>query len=331
MGARAGLVQRRGVIAGMGAVALVPAAARAQANFPAQPLRLIVPFAPAGTTDLTARLVAQGLSERLGQAVVVENRPGAGAMVGSDAVARAAPDGYTLVMSNIASHAISPSLYPASAVRYDPVRDFTQVALVTSNPSVWVTNLRSGIADVAALLDQARSRRGGLDVASSGAGSSNHLLIVKLAQVANVALNHVPYRGAGPAMTAVIAGEVPAMSDSLPSAAAHVRQGSVRAIAMSSEVRHPGFPEVPTFREQGLDIVSTSWFGISGPAGMPAAVVARLNAAIRAVLATEEVRARFAEFGGTPGDMDAADFGRFVAEEFARWAPVVKASGAEAG
>jgi tripartite-type tricarboxylate transporter receptor subunit TctC len=315
----------------MGAAALAPAFVRAQANYPAQPLRLIVPFAPAGTTDLAARLVAQGLGERLGQTVVVENRPGAGAMVGSEVVARSAPDGHTLIMSNIASHAISPSLYPASAVRYDPVRDFTHIALVTSNPSVWVTNLRSGIADVATLLQRARSQRGGLDVASSGAGSSNHLLIVQLAQAAGVALNHVPYRGAGPAMTAVIAGEIPAMSDSLPSAAAHVRQGSVRAIAMSSEARHPGFPEVPTFREQGLDIVSTSWFGISGPAGMPAAVVARLNAEIRAVLATQEVRARFAEFGGTPGDMNAAAYGRFVAEEFARWAPVVKASGAEAG
>lgn len=331
MGARAGLVQRRGVIAGMGAAALVPAVVRAQASYPTQPLRLIVPFAPAGTTDLAARLVAQGLGERLGQTVVVENRPGAGAMVGSEAVARSAPDGHTLVMSNIASHAISPSLYPASAVRYDPVRDFTHIALVTSNPSVWVTNLRSGIADMAALLQRARSQRGGLDVASSGAGSSNHLLIVQLAQVTGVSLNHVPYRGAGPAMTAVIAGEIPVMSDSLPSAAAHVRQGSVRAIAMSSETRHPGFPEVPTFREQGLDIVNTSWFGISGPAGLPAAVVARLNAEIRAVLAAREVRARFAEFGGTPGDMDAAAYGRFVAEEFARWAPMVKASGAEAG
>lgn len=331
MGARAGLVQRRGVIAGMGAAALAPTVARAQASYPTQPLRLIVPFAPAGTTDLTARLVAQGLGERLGQTVVVENRPGAGAMVGSEAVARSAPDGHTLVMSNIASHAISPSLYPASAVRYDPVRDFTHIALVTSNPSVWVTNLRSGIADVATLLQQARSQRGGLDVASSGAGSSNHLLIVQLAQAAGVSLNHVPYRGAGPAMTAVIAGEIPVMSDSLPSAAAHVRQGSVRAIAMSSAARHPGFPEVLTFREQGLDIVNTSWFGISGPAGLPAAVVARLNAEIRAVLATQEVRARFVEFGGTPGDMDAAAYGRFVAEEFARWTPVVRASGAEAG
>lgn len=331
MGARTGLVQRRRIIAGIGAAALVPAAARAQASYPAQPLRLIVPFAPGGTTDLAARLVAQGVGERLSQTVVVENRPGAGAMLGSEVVARSTPDGYTLVMSNIASHAISPSLYPASAVRYDPVRDFTHIALVTSNPSVWVTNLRSGITDVAALLQKARSQRGGLDVASSGAGSSNHLLIVQLAQAAGVSLNHVPYRGAGPAMTAVIAGEVPVMSDSLPSAAAHVRQGSVRAIAMSSETRHPSFPEVPTFREQGLDIVNTSWFGISGPAGLPAAVVARLNAEIRAVLATQEVRARFAEFGGTPGDMDAAAYGRFVAEEFARWAPVVKASGAEAG
>jgi tripartite-type tricarboxylate transporter receptor subunit TctC len=331
-----GLRQRREVIAGMGAAllgmpAVLPSAAWAQAAFPAQPLRLVVPFAPAGTTDLAARLVAQGLGERLGQTVVVENRPGAGAMLGSELVARAAPDGYTLVMSNIASHAISPSLYPAGSVRYDPVRDFTHVALITSNPSVWVSHQGSGITDLAGLLARARTQPGGLDVASSGAGSSNHLLIVQLARVAGVTLNHIPFRGAGPAMTAVIAGQVPAISDSLPSAASHIRQGSVRAIGMSSEARHPAFPEVATFREQGIDIVSTSWFGISGPAGMPAPVVTRLNTEIRAVLTAPDVRARFADFGGTPGDMDAAAYGRFVAQEFARWAPVVQASGAEPG
>jgi tripartite-type tricarboxylate transporter receptor subunit TctC len=315
----------------MGAALLLPAVVRAQAPYPSQPLRLIVPFAPGGTTDLTARLVAQGLGERLGQTVVVENRPGAGAMVGSEAVARATPDGYTLVMSNIASHAISPTLYPAAAVRYDPVRDFSHVALVVSNPSVWVVNLRTGITDLAGLMQRARSQRGGFDVASSGAGSSNHLMIVQLAQQAGITLNHIPYRGAGPAMTAVIGGEVPAMSDSLSSASAHIRQGSVRAVAMSSEARHPAFPEVPTFRDQGIDLVSTSWFGISGPAGLPAAIVARLNAEIRAVLAVPDIRQRFAELGGTPGDTDAAGYGRFVAEEFARWAPVVRASGAEAG
>ncbi|MBR0656225.1 Bug family tripartite tricarboxylate transporter substrate binding protein [Plastoroseomonas arctica] len=327
---KAGTVRRRGVIAGLSAIAMVGAPAFAQA-WPSQPIRLIVPFAPGGTTDLVARLIAQGLGERLGQPVIIENRAGAGAMVGSEFVARAAPDGHTLVMSNIASHAISPSLYPANTVRYDAVRDFTHVALVTSNPSVWVAHRGAGITDLATLRARATAAPQGLDVASSGAGSSNHLLIVQLAQLAGIDLHHVPFRGAGPAMTAVIAGQVPLMSDSLPSAAAHIRGGSVRAIAMCSAERHPSFPEVATFREQGVDLVCDSWFGLSGPAGLPAAIVAKLNAEVRAVLATADVRARYAEFGGTPGTLDAAGFTRFVAEEFARWAPVVRASGAEAG
>ena len=328
LGAR--FVRRRSVIAGLSAFAAFSAPALAQA-WPSQPIRLVVPFAPGGTTDLVARLVGQGLGERLGQSVIIENRPGAGAMVGSEVVARAAPDGHTLVMSNIASHAISPSLYPANTVRYDPVRDFTHIALVTSNPSVWVAHRGAGITDVETLRARGRAAAQGLDVASSGAGSSNHLLIVQVAQAAGLALHHIPFRGSGPAMTAVIAGQVPLMSDSLPSAAAHIRQGSVVGVAMSSAERHPSFPNVATFREQGLDLVSDSWFGLSGPAGMPPAIVARLNAEIRALLETAEVRARYADFGGTPGTLDAAGYTRFVAEEFARWAPVVRASGAEAG
>ncbi|MDB5315006.1 MAG: tripartite tricarboxylate transporter substrate binding protein [Rhodospirillales bacterium] len=325
----AGTTRRRSVIVGLSALAVLGQPALAQA-WPAQPIRVVVPYAPGGTTDLVARLVAQGLGERLGQPIIIENRPGAGAMVGSEFVARAAPDGYTLVMSNIASHAISPSLYPANTVRYNAVRDFTHVALLTSNPSVWVAHNGSGITDLATLRTRAAAGQG-LDVASSGAGSSNHMLIVQLAQLAGITLHHIPFRGAGPAMTAVIAGQVPLMSDSLPSAAAHIRGGSVRAIAMSSARRHATFPDVATFREQGLDLVGDSWFGLSGPAGMPAAIVTRLNSEIRALLDTADMRARYAEFGGTPGALDADGYTRFVTEEFARWAPVVRASGAEAG
>jgi tripartite-type tricarboxylate transporter receptor subunit TctC len=241
-------------------------------------------------------------------------------------VADAAPDGQTLVMSNIASHAISPSLY--RNLRYDPVRSFTHVAMVITNPSVWVVNKDSGIESLQDLVRIARTRRGGLDMASSGSGSSNHLLIVRFCQTNGIDFTHVPFRGAGPAMTAVIAGQVPMMSDSLPSAAGHIRQGSVRAIAMSSERRHPSFPDVPTFREQGFDLVSTSWFALSGPAGMPAPVVERLHRETMAVISTPEARVRFAELGGDPGDMTPAQFTRFVAEEFERWAPVVRASGA---
>lgn len=319
------LLDRRIFVASTAALLAAPSVGRAQ-NWPSGSIRLVVPFAPGGSTDLTARLVADGLSQRLGVPVVVENRPGAGATTGSQLVAEAAPDGQTLVMSNIASHAISPALY--RNVRYDPVRSFTHIAMVITNPSVWVVNPRSEIMNLRDLVAAAKARRGGLDMASSGAGSSNHLLLVRFSELAGIEHTHIPFRGAGPAMTAVIAGQVPMMSDSLPSAAGHVRQGSVRAIAISSAARHPAFPDVPTFREQGFDLVSTSWFALSGPAGMPAPIVERLHRETMAVIATPESRQRFAEMGGAPGDMTPSQFSAFVASEVAAWAPVVRASGA---
>lgn len=323
-----GTLPRRAMLAGGAAFAALPALARAQAPgaWPSQPIRLLVPFAPGGTTDLVARLVAHGLQERLGQPLIIENRPGAGATLGSQQAAAAAPDGYTLVLSNIASHAIAPSLY--HGLRYDPVRDFAHVALITRNPSVFVANLRFPGRTLGDVVRLAREGGRGIDIASSGSGSSNHLLIVQFAQVTGAPVNHVPYRGAGPAMTDVIAGVVPMMSDSLPSAAGHIRAGAVRAIAISSEERHPAFPEVPTFREQGVDLVSSSWFGLSAPAGTPAAIVARLNREVRALLSDPAMRARFAEIGGTVGDLSPEAFTDFVAAEVARWAPVVQASGA---
>ncbi len=319
--------RRRLLAAAMIGAALRPRGLMAQGAWPAPGLRLVVPFAPGGTTDLVARLVAAGLQDRLGVPVLVENRAGAGATTGSRMVAQAAPDGLTLVMSNIASHAISPHLYGRNT-GYDPVRDFSHIALVTQNPSVFVANRRFEPAGLQAMIAEARRRPTGLDMATSGSGSSNHLLLVQFAAATGITLNHIPYRGAGPAMTDVIAGTVPLMSDSLPSAAGHIRQGSVRALGISGEARHPAFPDVPTFREQGIDLVSVSWFGLSGPAGTPPGVVERLNREVRAVLATPEARARYAEFGGDAGDLDAAGYTAMVRDEFARWGPVVRASGA---
>ncbi|MCX8134546.1 MAG: tripartite tricarboxylate transporter substrate binding protein [Roseococcus sp.] len=317
------LTRRAALAAPLSAIA-APLAAQ---GWPAQPIRLIVPFAPGGTTDLIARLIAAPLQERLGQPVVIENRPGAGATLGSQMAAQAAPDGHTLLLSNIASHAISPALY--ANLRYDALRDFTHIALLTLNPSVIVANPRAGIASMADLARAHRESPRGLDMASSGAGSSNHLLIVRLGQMLGREINHIPFRGAGPAMTAVIAGQVPLMSDSLPSAAAHIRQGSVRAVAMSSAERHPAFPEVATLREQGFDLVTNSWFGLSGPARLPAPVVERLARELREILSLGEIRARFAEFGGAPGALSPAEFTAFVAAELAAWAPLVRESGAQ--
>lgn len=319
--------RRRLLTAAITAAALAPRGLAAQGAWPAPGLRLVVPFAPGGTTDLVARLVAAGLQDRLGVPVLVENRAGAGATTGSRMVAQSAPDGLTLVMSNIASHAISPHLYGRNT-GYDPVRDFTHIALITQNPSVFVANRRFEADGLQAMIAEARRRPTGLDMATSGSGSSNHLLLVQFAGATGITLNHIPYRGAGPAMTDVIAGTVPLMSDSLPSAAGHIRQGSVRALGISGQVRHPSFPDVPTFREQGVDLVSVSWFGLSGPAGTPPGVVERLNREVRAVLATPEARARYAEFGGDAGDLDAAGYAAMVRDEFTRWGPVVRASGA---
>jgi len=319
---------RRSVLAAIPPLALLGARAAHGQAWPSQPIRLVVPFAPGGTTDIVARLLAAGLQERLGVSIVVENRAGAGATVGSEAVARAAPDGHTLLVSNIASHAISPHVY-GNRVRYDPVRDFTHIALIVTNPTVWVANPNAGIRTLADVAARARSPQG-LDIATSGAGSSNHLMVVRMGQLLGRELNHIPFRGAGPAMQAVIAGQVPMMSDSLPSASAHIRQGSVVAVAMAAAERHPAFPDVPTFREQGYDLVSESWFGLSGPAGLPAPIVERLSRETRAVLATDAVRARFAELGGTPGAMSPEDYTEFVRRELAAWAPLVQASGARA-
>jgi tripartite-type tricarboxylate transporter receptor subunit TctC len=166
-------------------------------------------------------------------------------------------------------------------------------------------------------------------MASSGAGSSNHLLIVRMGQILGREINHIPFRGAGPAMTAVIGGQVPLMSDSLPSAASHIRQGSVRAIAMSSAERHPSFPDVPTLREQGYDLVTSSWFGLSGPARLPQPVVERLSREVRSILATPEIRARFAEIGGTAGEFSPEEYAAFVTAEVASWATLVRESGAQ--
>ena len=231
-------------------------------------------------------------------------------------------------MSNIASHAISPAVY-GSKVRYDPVKDFAHIALVVSNPTVWVANPRSGIRTMADVAARAKSA-GGLQVATSGAGSSNHLLVVQMSRQIGTEITHVPFRGAGPAMQAVIAGQVPMMSDSLPSAASHIKQGSVIAVGMCSAERHPSFPDVPTFREQGFPLESDSWFGLSAPAGTPAPIIARLNRDVLALLQTAEIRNRFAELGGTPGTYSAADYNSFIIREVAKWAPLVQAAGATA-
>lgn len=316
---------RRRLLAALGGILAAPGLARAQA-WPAGPIRLVVPFAPGGTTDVMARLVADRLGPRLGTTVIAENRAGAGATIGSTFVAQAPPDGQTLVMSNIASHGIAPSLY--RNIRYDALKDFAHIALVTRNPSVMVANPEFEAKTFADVVRVAKARPDGLDFGVSGAGSSNHLLGLRVAKAAGIRLNPVFYRGAGPAMTDTIAGVVPLMFDGLPSATGHIREGRVRGIATSGAERSPAAPDIPTFKEVGLDVVSYQWFGISAPAGTPTAIVQRLNSEIRAVLKEPEVVQRFDQLGGAAVDMTPEQYTAFVAEEIAVWAPVVEASGA---
>jgi tripartite-type tricarboxylate transporter receptor subunit TctC len=319
---------RRRVALGAG-LALAAGAARAQGAWPQRPVRLVVPFAPGGTTDVMARLLAEGVAARLGQPVVVENRAGAGATIGAALVARAAPDGHTLLMSNSTSHGVSPALYPT--IGYDPMADFTHVALVATSPSVLVLNPAHPARTLGDFISQAR-REGELRFAVAGLGTSSHLAGVRLGMILGVPVTAVPYRGAGPAMTDVIAGVLPAMMDSLPSAAPHIRSQSVRALGVTAAARSPALPELPTMREAGLDLVSAAWFGVSGPRGLPAPVVASLMQAIGDALREPRTVARFQELlGAAPPESTPESFTAFVASELTGFAPLVRAANLQPG
>jgi tripartite-type tricarboxylate transporter receptor subunit TctC len=257
--------------------------------------------------------------------MVVENRAGAGATVGSALVARAAPDGYTLVMSNSSSHGVSPTLYPNLA--YDPVADFTHIGLVATSPSVLLVTANHPARTLADFIAQAR-REGEIRFAVAGIGTSSHLAGIRLGAALGVPVTAVPYRGAGPALTDTIAGVLPAMLDSLPSASPHVRNGSLRALGLTAAARVPAWPDLPTMKEAGLDLVSAAWFGLSGPKDLPAPIVARLAAALAEVLRDPAVLRRFDELLGTPPPASTpAQYTAFIAEEVRAFAPLVRAAG----
>ena len=313
-------MKRRAVLA----LSALPVAARAQAPWPNRPIRLVVPFAPGGTTDVVGRIIAEKLAARLGQPVVVENRAGAGATIGAQQVARADADGLTLLVSSSTSHGVSPALYPN--IPYDALRDFTHVGMIARSPSVLLVNPNSPVRTLADFAAAARAA-GEVRFAVAGIGTSSHLAGVRLAMALGVRTESIPYRGAGPALTDLIGGVVPAMMDSLPSCGPHVRAGALRALAVSGAERAEGFPDLPTLREGGLDVVSYAWFGISGPAGLPAPVVQRLSTELRAVLNDPPTRARLEELGGAPPDTTPESYTAFIRDELAAFAPLVRAAG----
>lgn len=327
------MFSRRSFVATAFATAALPAYAQTTpapattTPWPSKPIRLVVPYAPGGTTDVVARVVAEYLGKRLGQNIIVDNKPGKGAMVGTAMVAKALPDGYTLLMSVISGLTISPTLYGGG--EFDPMADFIHVSIASTNPSVLVVNPSFEAKTFKDYVAYAKANPGKLAYATSGAGSSNHLLGARMSQVIGSEMVHIPYRGAGPAMVDTIAGNVPSMFDSLPSAAPHIKAGKVIALAVSGEKRSPAFPDVPTMKELGYpDLVSYSWFGISVPAKTPAPIVERIAADMQAILKEPAVVKRWDEIGAEPSAMTPAEVTRFVQEEIDKWTPVVKASGA---
>jgi tripartite-type tricarboxylate transporter receptor subunit TctC len=316
-------IERRALIAAAGSALAAPAVA--QEAWPARTIRVIVPFAPGGTSDLLARLAAQEMSRTLGQSVIAENRPGAGGVLGTQLALRAPPDGYTLVISGIATLVVVPALNPAAG--YDPLRDFAHIAFLGGPPTALVVT--SG-HPARTLADFLRMSREGPPIAygSPGSGTHAHLIGEALAQVTGARMEHIPYRGAGVAITDLIGGTLPAGSMTFSSAAAALRAGQVRGLAVTSQNRVPGF-DIPTFAELGFpQLTAMTWFGLSAPAGTPPAIVERLNREAQAALATPRSRERMNADNVESLPMDAAGYTRFVQAEFDKWAPIARASGA---
>jgi tripartite-type tricarboxylate transporter receptor subunit TctC len=315
----------------IGVVAANVAQAQATAPFPSKPVRFVVPYPPGGPLDQVARALADKLREPLGQPVVVENRAGAGGNIGADYVAKSAPDGQTIVMGAVATHAINPSLFPK--MPYDANRDFAPVIRVASVPNVLVfnpqTQERLKIASVRDLLDYARAHPGQLNFASGGNGSAGHLAGELFKAMGRVSMVHIPYNGAAPAQLGLMAGQTDLMFDNLASAAPQVRAGKLKAVAVTTAQRSAFFPELPTVAESGLpgfDI--NTWFGVFAPAGTPPAVVQRLHAEFARALASPDIRERLARLGAEPAPLTPEEFARFVRAEQEKYARVVKASGA---
>jgi tripartite-type tricarboxylate transporter receptor subunit TctC len=293
-------------------------------DYPGRPIRLIVTVPPGGAADFIARLVGGKVSEALGQPVLVENRGGAGGTIAADAVAKAAPDGYTLLQNSITTHGIGPHLY--SKLPYDPVKDFAAVTGLALLPLVMAVNAELPFKNVEELV--VASKRSNLNFASSGNGGAPHMAAELFKSVTGAALTHVPYKGSGPAVADLVGGRVQIMFDAPPSLIAHIRSGKLRVLAAASAQRNRLLPEVPTFAEVGYPKVAVSlWYGLLAPAGTPLSIVERLNREVVKALDTPEVRERLQAQGAEPMPGTPEAFASFMREEMARWAPVVKQAG----
>lgn len=306
--------------------------AAAQADWPSKPVRIVVPFAPGGTTDILARLLAPELGRAFGQQFIVDNRGGAGGNIGADIVAKSPGDGYTLLMGTVGTHGINKSLY--ARLPYDPQKDFAPITLVAGVPNVMVMNAQRaqalGIASVPDFVRYAKSHPGQLNMASSGNGTSIHLAGELFKARNGIFMTHIPYRGSGPAIKDLLGGAVDVMFDNLPSAMPHIRQGSLRAFAVTSAVRSDSLPDLPTVAEAaGLPgFEASSWFGLLAPAGTPPEIVSRLQQETAKALNLPPIKERLLALGAIPSGNTPQEFARQIDAEIAKWAPVVKASGA---
>ncbi len=315
-----------GIIA-TGALAQGAAERTAQA-YPARPIHLVVPFPPGGSTDILARALALKLAEGFAQAVIIDNRPGAGGSIGAEAAARAAPDGHTIMMGHLGTLAVNPAIY--KNLPYDPVKSFAPVALMAMVPSVLVVNPQVPAQSAAELVAYARANPGKLTYGSAGSGSTSHLTTEYFKLATGTDILHVPYKGIGPMLTDLISGQLSLGINGAPAVMAHVNSGRLRALAVTGAKRLPSLPRSPTLDEAGVKGFDASgWYGIVAPAGTPAEIVLRLNSEIRRIMQTPELRARLDAEGAIPAAGSPQEFGAFIASEIARWGAVLKRAGIE--
>ncbi len=307
---------------------LCTAGAHAQGavDFPARPIRLVVPFPPGGATDIAARLLGERMTADWKQPVTVDNRPGAGGNIGADAVAKAAPDGYTLIMGVTGSHAINTSLY--ARMPYDPVKDFEAISQVAVVPNVVVVHPSVPAQTLQDLVALAKKEPGRLNYASLGSGTAAHLTMEMFKATAGIDITHIPYKGSSPAVADLIAGQVQTMIDGLPSALPHVKAGKLRALAVTSAKRSGAAPDLPTIAETYPGFSADAWSGLFAPKGTPKPIVDKLALETQRILKLPEVQKRLADLGAEPVGSTPAEFSEHVKREIDKWARVVKASGA---
>jgi len=315
-----------GLIAALAVLIAASAQALAQ-TWPTRPVRIIVPFSAAGTADLLTRIVADRLSAALGEPFVVENRPGAGGQIGQETVARAAPDGYTLVVSSFGSFIINPAF---TALPFDPLKDFTNIVYLGGQSVVMFVNKDQPQKTLSELVAYAKANPGAVSFGTIGFGSQTHLVNEMLQKEAGIKMTHVPYRGANLIVNDVLGGHLVSGSLALSAAAGQLKAGLLRGLAIGTDERLPAFPDIPTFKEQGYPgLVSLTWFALSGPANMPPAVVARLNSEVVKALHAPDVQARLAQEAIDTKSLNSAELTAFFKDETARWLPIAKTVAAE--